>query len=97
MKIQELILRFPQIFQKLNNESLSKCREVTTSWKNFIGGRNYPWLRMVNIPTMLKKGNIYLHLAAESGHIEAFKEAFGEEADKNVKNFISSCLQEWPN
>mgnify|MGYP001443371261 CR=1 FL=1 len=90
MKMQDVLPRFPhlpeQIFQKLNNESLSKCREATKSWKNIIDGKNYPWLRIVDIPRKLKKGNTYLHLAAESGHIEAFKEALSEEEDKNMKN-----------
>ena len=88
--MQEVIHRFPhlpeQIFQKLNNESLSKCREATKSWKNIIDGKNYPWLRIVNIPRKLKKGNTYLHLAAESGHIEAFKEALNEKVDKKIRN-----------
>ena len=88
MKMQDVIPRFPdlpeQIFQKLDNENLSKCREVTQSWKNIIDRKNYPWLRIVNIPRMLK--NTYLRLAAKYGQIEAFKEAFGEEEEKNIKN-----------
>ena len=88
--MQDVILRFPylpeQIFQKLNNEGLYKCREVTTSWKYIIDGKNYPWLRIVDIPRMLKKGNTYLHLAAESGHIEAFKEALKEKVNKKIRN-----------
>ena len=85
-----LKLRFPhlseQIFQKLDNESLFKSREVARSWVNLIDGRNYSWLRIVNSPTILDKRNTYLHLAAETGQFEAFKTAFGEEEDKNVKN-----------
>ena len=95
MQMQDLMLKFPhlpeQIFQKLDNESLFKSREVSESWKNVIDGRNYPWLRIVNIPRMLK--NTYLRLAAKYGQIEAFKEAFGEEEEKNIKcelGFITS-------
>ena len=99
------MLRFPhlpeQIFQKLDDESLFKCREVQRSWQNIIDGRNYPWLRIVNIPTKLngriscqfdvvkifiENANTYLHLAAKTGQIEAFKTAFNEEEDKNIKN-----------
>ena len=84
------MLKFPhlpeQIFQKLDIESLFKCREVTKSWQNVIDGRNYPWLRIVNIPTILKKGNTYLHLAAKTGQIKACKEALIEEKDKNIRN-----------
>ena len=80
------MLRFPhlfeQTFQKLNNESLFKSREVARSWKHFINGRNYPWLCVVNIPTILQSGDSYLHLAAETGQIEAFS----EEKDKNISN-----------
>ena len=82
-----LIHRFPhlseQIFQKLNNESLFKAREVARSWQNTINGRNYPLLRIVNIPTFR---NTYVHLLAETGQIQAFKIAFSEEEDKNVKD-----------
>ena len=90
MKIQDLIIRFPHlpenIFQKLGSESLFKIREVTRCWQNIIDGRNYPWLRIVNIPTILKERNSYLHLAAKTGQIEGFKTALNQEEDKNIKN-----------
>ena len=40
----------------------------------------------MNIPTILNDRNMYLHLAAATGQIEAFKIAFGEEKDKNIMN-----------
>ena len=90
MKMDNLMLKFPhlqeQIFQKLNDESLFKSREVGRSWKYLINERNYPWLRVVNIPTILQMKNTYLHLAAESGQMDAFKKALMEEEDKNIKN-----------
>ena len=90
LKIQDLMLKFPhlteKIFQKLDSESLFKSREVERSWQNIIDRRNYPWLRIVNIPTILKARNSYVHHAAETGQIEAFKTAFNEEEDKNLKN-----------
>ena len=50
-KMSELIERFPQvaeqIFEELDNKSLSKCREVAKSWKYLIDQRNYPWTRIV--------------------------------------------------
>ena len=92
MKMEDLMLKFPhlseQIFQKLNNESLFKSREVARSWKYFIDERNYSWLCVVNIPTILKNGNTYLHLSAETGQNDAFKIAFSEEEDKNTKNLF---------
>ena len=88
--MEVLMLRVPhlpeQILQKLDDESLSKSREVARPWQNLIDGRYYTWLRIVEIPTILQDGNTYLHLAAETGQIEEFKIAFNEEEDKNVKN-----------
>ena len=90
MKMDNLILKCPhlpeQIFQKLDNSSLFKCREVLKSWKTLIDGKNYPWLRVVNIPTILKKKDRYLHLAAETGQFEAFKIASNKEKNMNIKN-----------
>mgnify|MGYP001318702270 FL=1 len=88
--MDNLILRFPhlleQTFRKLNNKSLFKSREVSKSWKYFINERNYQWLCVVNIPKLLQKSNTYLHLAAETGQIDAFETALSEEEDKNIKN-----------
>ena len=90
MKMDDLMLKCPhlpeQIFQKLDDSSLFKCREVLKSWKTLIDGKNYPWLRVVNIPTILKKKDRYLHLAAETGQIEAFKIASNKEKNINIKN-----------
>ena len=63
------------IFQKLKNESLFKSREVARSWKYLIIERNYPWICVVNIPSILQERNTYLHLGAETGQIDAFKTA----------------------
>ena len=101
MKMEELMLKFPHLpemlFQKLDNKSLFKCREVARSWENIIGGKNYPWLRIVNIPTILKERNSYLHLSAATGQIEVFNAAINQEEDKNIKNehdetpFLLAC------
>ena len=75
--INEIMLRFPhmmeQLLQKLDNEGLAKSREVTKTWQKFIDRKMYPWLRIVNIPTILSNGNTYLHLAAKHGQIDMFK------------------------
>ena len=90
MKMQHLMQKFPHlpeiIFRKLDLESLFKCREVAKLWQDIIDERNYPWLCIVNIPAVMKYGNTYLHLAAETGQMQAFKTAFSEEEDKNVKD-----------
>ena len=59
-----------EIFQNLNNEGLAKCREVCRFWQSFIDNRNYPWIRIVNIPTILPHGWTYLHLAVRNGQID---------------------------
>ena len=90
IKFKDLMLKFPhfpeQILQKLDNECLFKVREVARSWKNIIDGRNYPWIRLVNIPMILTLGNTYLHLSAAKGQIEVFKAALSKEENKNVAN-----------
>ena len=84
------MLRFPhlpeQILQKLDNESLFKSREVARSWQNLIDKRNYPWLRIVSIPTILDRRNVYLYLATKTGQVQAFLTAYSEEQDKNIIN-----------
>ena len=88
--MDNLMRRFPHLFEqtfcKLNNKSLFKSREVARSWKCFINERNYLWLCIVNIPTILKNSNTYLRLAAEKGQIDAFKTALSEEKQKDIKN-----------
>ena len=90
LAMRDIILRFPhlaeQIFQQLNNEDLVRCREVEKLWKEFIDERNYPWLRIVNIPTVLQNGNTYMHLAAQCGQTNMFEKLLSKEDNKNVKN-----------
>ena len=72
--MEEILKRFShlaeRIFLNLNNEGLAKCREGGIFWKNFIDERNYPWIRIVNIPTILPHGWTYLHLAVRNGQID---------------------------
>ena len=90
IKMQDLFTKYPhlpeKVFQKLDDENLVKCREIATSWKDIIDERNYLWLRVVNIPRILKRGNTYLHWAAAAGQIEAFKIALNEEENKIIEN-----------
>mgnify|MGYP001158913434 FL=1 len=48
--MEELFERRPKIVEKifklLDNKSLTICREVSTSWKEFIDTRKYPWTRI---------------------------------------------------
>ena len=74
--MENFILRFPhiaqQIFEKLGNKSLTKCREVGKLWQTFIDENSLPWIRIIKIPSILTKGNTYLHLASKSGQIRIF-------------------------
>ena len=99
--MEDLILRFPhlleKIFEKLDNRSLTKCREVKKSWRKFIDERRYPWIRIVDIPTKLQEPITYLDLAAKTGQIEIFYLIMGKEDAKNQNNemfqtpFLLAC------
>ena len=90
------MMRFPhlfeQTFRKLNNKSLFRSREVARSWKFFINERNYPWLCVVNISTILQNSDTYLHLAAGTGQVDAFKTSLSEEMNRNIKNTHGQTL-----
>ena len=99
--MRDFILRFPhlaeKIFQKLTNEGLAKSREVERLWQKFIDEKSYPWLRIVNIPTILQGGDTYMNRAAEWGQTDMFEIILDEEGDKNPKNhkgeipFLVAC------
>ena len=68
---------------------LAKSREVERLWQKFIDEKNYLWLRIVNIPTILQEGNSYMHLAAGYGPgMDMFEMILSEEDNKNPKNRI---------
>ena len=49
--MEEVLLRFDhigkQIFARLENKDLAKCRETEKSWKKFIDQEDLPWIRIV--------------------------------------------------
>ena len=95
--MEEIFKRFShlaeRIFQNLNNEGLAKCREGGRFWQNFIDERNYPWIRIVNIPTILSHGWTYLHLAVRNGQIDMVEKIMKNSAefsiDLNAKDYTS--------
>ena len=93
--MEDLFHVFPhiaeQIFQNLDNKSLTNCREVSQSWKQLIDDRKLPWTQIIQIPTVLKDGKSYLHLAAETGQTVMFKAIFENEDNKNPMS--NSSLQ----
>ena len=62
--MDELFARFPhiamQIFEQLDNKSLTNCREVANSWQKFIDERNMSWIRIVDLPRTLLSDR-YMH------------------------------------
>ena len=55
--IDELLTRFPQvgqkIFEKLDNQSLMNCKQVSKLWYNFLDGQKFPWIEILK--TIVKK------------------------------------------
>ena len=88
--MENLILRFShlviQIFEKLDNKSLTKCREVRKSWQKFIDENNIVWIRIVNIPSVPKNGNTFLHIATRTGQIGITELILSEDCEVNPKN-----------
>ena len=75
-----------EIFNQLDNKSLTISREVSKSWRKIIDNKNFSWNRIVKIPTILQNGDAYLHIAARTGQSTAFEKIFNIEEDKNLKN-----------
>ena len=99
--MDEAMKRFPhlteQIIQKMDNKGLVKSREVSRTWQEFVDAKEYPWLRIVRIPTRLKRSNTYLHLAAEYGQFGMFEWILEREAKvlqfgNCSSSFLVACL-----
>ena len=76
-EMDEVMKRFPYLMERilkiLDDKGLVKSRELSRRLQGFIDRREYPWLRIVKIPTRLKSGNTYLHLSAEYGQLGMFE------------------------
>ena len=75
-----------QIFEQLDQKSLSNCKEVSKSWKEIIDHKNLPWIQIVNVPKIVENGETYLHHAAKTGQSEMFVKILEGETVKNPKN-----------
>ena len=62
---------------------------MSTRLQEFVDTKEYPWLRIVKIPTRLEKGDTYLNLAAENGQFGMFEWILEREMDK--KGLHKSC------
>ena len=85
--MEEVLLRFnhigKQIFARLSNDELTKCREAGSFFKNFIDEENLPWNRIVVQKFACQNGETPLHLAAKTGQIQQFKSISEDLNDKN--------------
>ena len=56
--MENLVLRFPhiglQIFEQLDDDSLTNCGKVSKSLQKFIDDHHLVWIRIVKIPTLLR-------------------------------------------
>jgi len=85
--MEDIIGRFPhiakQIFEKLDNKSLTNCRVVSKSWQEFIDNRKLLWIRIVEIPTRKGKST-YLKLAFKTGQINVLKTILEKRRDDEI-------------
>ena len=55
-------MRFPhigiKIFEELDNQNVTLCRTVTTSWKSFIDGKKFFWIRKLERYISISKEDI---------------------------------------
>ena len=105
--MDEIFLRFPhldeQIFEKIDNKSLTNSRVVQRYWRDFIDENDYHWrTRIKDVVTSLnKKLGIYastgyhcetaFHLACQSGYAKIaemiMKKSVEFNIDLNAKNY----------
>ena len=75
-----------EIFEQLDKKSFMTCREISKSWQESIDQKNFSWIQVVNIPTILQNEDKYLHLAAKAGQIKLFNDIFESEEIKDPAN-----------
>ena len=69
-----------QIFEKLDGNSLKRCREVSKSWKNTIDCYNILWDYIVK----KNEANNTLQLAIKKGHTKIVQMLIQKPADFNI-------------
>ena len=98
LEMDEVMSRFPYLMERIlkimNNKGLVKGRELSRRLQGFIDRREYPWLRIVNIPTRLKIGNTYLHLSAEYGQLGMFEWILEIESKSPLRGTDKNLLYE---
>ena len=97
-EMDEVMKRFPYLMERilkiLDDKGLVKSRELSRRLQGFIDPREYPWLRIVKIPTRLKSGNTYLHLSAEYGQFGMFEWILEMESTSSLRVTDKNLLYE---
>ena len=88
-RINEVILRFPTIaeklFKEIDNEGLTKCKEVSKLWWNFINDQKDLWLRIIRL-----QYEGYSQLWKVEGKMLKNKANFWTSNDKWSGNFLTT-------
>ena len=96
--MEEVMSRFPYLMERIlkimDDKGLVKCRELSRRLQGFIDRREYPWLRIVKIPTRLKTGDTYLHLSAEYGQFGMFEWILEIESKSSLRETDKNLLYE---
>ena len=71
------------LFQSIDDQSLTNSRIVSRLWKDFIDTENFSLIRINQKYT--KKDHTQLHIAAENGHWFACQLLIANSEDKNPK------------
>ena len=89
--MEDLLLRIPhipeQIFGYLDSKSLTNCREVSRSWKEFIDNKQIIWTRILDKYCGTEQSN-FLLIAAKTGQTEIFEKIFYGSEDQNPKDSL---------
>ena len=94
--MEDMLWKFPhvwqQIFKKLSNKNLAKCKKVAKTWEKFITNENF-YKQKVHYETKQKErlhyGRTYLNDKAGAGGesvLKEFKLIFDNVEDKSPKN-----------
>ena len=104
LTMEEASLRFPhltdQIFEKLDNVSLTKCRKISNWWQYMIDNRKEVWIRKIKIhincsqayvKSILRKKNTET-LAVLANEIQQLWLNHKYVVSKDYQAYITSCF-----
>ena len=96
--MEEVFLRFPhigkQVFKQLNNENLTKCREISKSWEEFIDNQKLPWIRLMKkyLSVGLEKDQVFLE--DWQSFVKSYNVATLQEISITIQHFCKQDLDE---